>query len=118
MDGGTVYDANVLYPASVRDLLLRLTEAGLVAPRWTNQILDEMTEALLRNHEHLERASLDRTRRLMCEAVPDCLIEGYEYLVAELDLPDPNDRHVLAAAIHAEVDQIVTANLSDFPAAT
>ena len=47
--------------------------------------------------------------------VRDAKIEGYEYLISNLSLPDENDRHVLAAAIHASADAIVTFNLKDFP---
>lgn len=53
----------------------------------------------------------------MCEAVPDCLVTGYEPLVDGLNLPDPDDRHVLAAAIRCSAQVIVTSNLDDFPAA-
>ncbi|MEX1171815.1 MAG: PIN domain-containing protein [Chloroflexota bacterium] len=116
MDGAALYDANVLYPASLRDLLLRLGVAGLVTPRWTDEILDEMFEALLAKHTHLDQKDLARTRTLMCRAIRDCLIGGYQHLVPQLTLPDPDDRHVLAAAIHAGVDTIVTMNLKDFPA--
>ena len=52
----------------------------------------------------------------MNAAVVDGLIEGYQPLVTALQLPDPRDRHVLAAAIHCEADAIVTFNLADFPA--
>ncbi len=48
-------------------------------------------------------------------AVPDCMVEGFEPLVAGLELPDPDDRHVLAAAIQASAQTIVTFNLRDFP---
>ena len=48
-------------------------------------------------------------------AVPDCLVTGYEALIPSLVLPDPNDRHVLAAAIRGRADVIVTTNLKDFP---
>ena len=44
-----VYDANVLYPNTLRDLLIRISQAGLVQARWTNEILDEMLRALSRN---------------------------------------------------------------------
>lgn len=115
MDGPVLYDANVLYPASVRDLFLRLGVVGLVTPRWTQQILDEMTEALLSKHAHLDRTRLERTRDLMCQAIPECLIEDYEHLIPNLTLPDPDDRHVLAAAIQGNVEVIVTQNLKDFP---
>jgi len=51
----------------------------------------------------------------MDNAIPGCLVEGYEALIADLSLPDPNDRHVLAAAIHGDASVIVTFNLRDFP---
>jgi hypothetical protein len=51
----------------------------------------------------------------MAKAVPDCLVWGFETLEPSLELPDPNDRHVLAAAIHCKADVIVTFNLKDFP---
>lgn len=53
----------------------------------------------------------------MCQAVANCLVFGYEPLVDGLSLPDPNDRHVLAAAIRCSAQVIVTANLRDFPRA-
>lgn len=92
-------------------MLARLTAEARV----TNLILDEMVEALLEHHAHLDRPRLDRTRRLMCEAIPECLVEDYEHLIDGLELPDPDDRHVLAAAIRCEARTIVTANLPDFP---
>lgn len=110
-----VYDANVLHPASVRDLLIRVGQTGLFAARWTEAILDEVIDSILRRHPELDRPRLVRTRELMCEAIPDCLVTGYERLIEGLDLPDPDDRHVLAAAIRAHAQVIVTANLSDFP---
>lgn len=45
-----------------------------------------------------------------------CLVEGFEGLIASIDLPDPDDRHVLATAIHCGADTIITFNLKDFPA--
>lgn len=72
-------------------------------------------EALLAKRCDLSREKLERTRQLMDASVPDCLVEGYEDLIAGLQLPDPNDRHVLAAAIRAGADVIVTANLKHFP---
>lgn len=52
---------------------------------------------------------------MMNEAVRDCLVTGYDHLIDSLELPDPNDRHVLAAAIQAGASIIVTSNLKDFP---
>jgi predicted nucleic acid-binding protein len=112
-----VYDANVLYPNTLRDLLIRISQAGLVQAKWTNEILDEMLRALARNRPDIPPDKLDRLRQLMNGAVRDCVISGYEPLVEGLKLPDPADRHVLAAAIKAGAQVIVTANLKHFPAA-
>jgi hypothetical protein len=83
---------------------------------WSTDILDEMVRSILRRRPDLTAAQLDRTRELMCNAVPDCLTTGYEELIDGLHLPDPDDRHVLAAAIRSGSQVIVTENLSDFPA--
>lgn len=76
-----------------------------------------MLRALARNRPDIPPDKLDRLRQLMNGAVRDCLISGYEPLIEELKLPDPADRHVLAAAIKAGAQVIVTANLKHFPAA-
>ncbi len=110
-----VYDACVLYPAPLRDFLLQLACAGLFRAQWTNAIHDEWIRNLLEERPDLEPAALARTRQLMNQAVPDCLIENYESLIQGLELPDPDDRHILAAAIRSSADVIVTFNLSDFP---
>ena len=94
-----VLDACVLYPAPLRDLLLWLAVTGLYRPRWTEAIHGEWMESLLRERPDLARNRLKRTRDLMNQAVPDCLVLGYEGLIVSLFLPDPDDRHVLAAAI-------------------
>ncbi|MEZ5371262.1 MAG: PIN domain-containing protein [Microthrixaceae bacterium] len=112
---GATYDACVLYPACLRDFLVRLGGRRLFQARWTEQILDEMTNAVLRNRDDITAKQLERTRTLMCNAVPDCLTTGYEGLIEGLELPDPNDRHVLAAAIRAGSGVIVTENMKDFP---
>jgi len=83
--------------------------------RWTERILDEMVDSITRRRPEL-RDRLGRTRDPMCEAVPDCLVTGWESLVDGLHLPDPDDRHVLAAAIRAHAGVIVTYNTDDFPA--
>lgn len=95
-----VYDANVLYPAPLRDLLIRLAHAGLVRARWTEAIHDEWARSILKNNPALSPGRLARTRMLINEAVRDCLVAGFEDLVETLTLPDPNDRHMLAAAFH------------------
>lgn len=110
-----IYDANVLYPAPLRDLLVRLAHGGLVRARWTDAIHDEWIRNVCKNNPALAPERLTRTRALMNAAVRDCLITGYEDLIETLVLPDKYDRHVLAAAIHAGADIIVTFNLRDFP---
>lgn len=109
-------DANVLYPAPLRDLLIQLAQTNLFKAKWTADIHREWIEALLRNEPRRERATLERTRDLMDRAVRDCLVTGYEPLIEALALPDQEDRHVLAAAIAGRCDVIVTQNLKDFPA--
>ena len=110
-----LYDACVLYPAPLRDLLLELAQTGLFRARWTDEIHREWIENLLENEPRRERAKLERTRDLMNAAVLDCLVSGYEALIPALVLPDPDDRHVLAAAIQGRADVIVTYNLRHFP---
>jgi hypothetical protein len=110
-----VYDACVLYPAPLRDLLMRVAHAGLVRARWTDKILDECFRNIAENRPELRPEALARTRQLMIAAVADCMVTDYEPLIAGLRLPDPDDRHVLAAAIRCAAQVIVTTNLSDFP---
>jgi hypothetical protein len=71
--------------------------------------------AVLNNRPDLTSRQLQRTRELMDISVPDCLVTGYEGLIDDLALPDPDDRHVLAAAIRCQAGVIVTVNLKDFP---
>ncbi|SDT73425.1 Predicted nucleic acid-binding protein, contains PIN domain [Actinoplanes derwentensis] len=113
-----MYDASVLYPSTLRDLLIRIAQSGLVQAKWTEEILDEMFAALRRQRPDLDPERLDRTRSMMGTAVRDWKVSGYSALIEVLKLPDPDDRHVLAAAIKAKAQVIVTANLRDFPAAT
>lgn len=114
-----IYDADVLHRAPVRDLLVRLAARPVLnlRARWTEQILDEMVASIVRRHPD-KADRLRRTRELMCDAVPDCLVTGWEPLVEALDLPDPDDRHVLAAAIRSDAEVIVTYNVRHFPAAS
>jgi hypothetical protein len=69
-----LYDANVLYPSALRDLLIRIAQAGLVQAKWTNQILDEVFSNLREDRPDLDATALDRTRCLMVKAVRDCLV--------------------------------------------
>ncbi|MEV6285302.1 PIN domain-containing protein [Kribbella sp. NPDC051770] len=112
-----VYDANVLYPNSLRDLLIRVAQAGLVQAKWTDQILDETFRNLRIDRPDLDPAKLDRTRTLMNRAIRDVRVTGYEPLIGTVDLPDPDDRHVVAAAIKSHAQVIVTENTKHFPPA-
>lgn len=112
-----VLDACVLYPAPLRDLLLSLASAGLFHARWTPDIEHEWMRNLLANRPDLNLKQLQTTQERMIAAIPDCMVTHYEPLIAGLSLPDPDDRHVLAAAIAGHADAIVTVNLKDFPAA-
>jgi predicted nucleic acid-binding protein len=109
------YDANVLYPAELRNLLMHLALAGLFRATWSNGVHEEWIEALLRKRPDLTRVKLERTRMLMDKYATDALVTGYEDLIPGLHLPDPDDRHVLAAAIRGRADVIVTINIRDFP---
>lgn len=110
-----VYDANVLYPSTLRDVLIRVALSGLVQAKWTESILDETFRNLRKNRPDLDEKRLTRTRELMNRAVRNSLVQGYQSLIDVVELPDPDDRHVLAAAIRARAQLIVTFNLADFP---
>lgn len=94
-----LYDANVLYPNTLRDVLIRVAIAGLVQAKWTDEILDEVFQHLKENRPDLDPARLDRTRALMNGAIRDVLVTGYESRIGRLKLRDSDDRHVVAAAI-------------------
>ena len=111
-----LYDACVLYPAPLRDLLMHLALTDLYRAKWTNAIHDEWIRNVLANRPDLKRSQLERTRELMNTCAVDCMVEGYEKLIPALNLPDPDDRHVLAAAIRSSASVIVTFNLKDFSA--
>ena len=108
-------DANVLYPAPLRDYLLYLASLGVYEPVWTTVLQDEWIRNLLKARPDIDKAALEATRRSMDKAFPGSNTTGYESLIEILSLPDPDDRHVLAAAIKAKAQVIVTANLKDFP---
>lgn len=110
-----ILDACVLFPAPLRDFLMHLTLLDVFAARWTKQIHDEWIRNVLKIRPDLTERQLNRTRDLMNQNVRDCLVENFEYLIETLDLPDLDDRHILAAAIKSNADYILTFNLRDFP---
>jgi predicted nucleic acid-binding protein len=112
------FDANVFYGARLRSLVLTLAQTKMFRARWSEHVHDEWMRTLLRNRPQLTMASLEKTRRAMDASVLDCLVEGYTPVIETLSLPDPDDRHILAAAIVCRASCIVTFNLADFPQET
>ncbi len=92
-----------------------LTLTNLFKARWTEEIHSEWMRNVLLNRPDLTLEQLTRTKNLMNANVRDCLVKGYEELIALIELPDPGNRHVLAAAIRCGASVIVTFNLRDFP---
>lgn len=117
MSGCTAFlDANVLYPAPMRDVLMQLAVTDVFKAKWSEDIHREWTDALIRNEPHRDRTAIERTRDLMNQATRDCLVTGYEAWIPSLELPDPHDRHVLAAAIAGRCDAIRGTEPEGFPA--
>ena len=110
-----VYDACVFYPGSLRDLLLHLAHLGAVHARWSDDIHEEWIYSFLRDHPEMKREQLEITRQIMNQKFRLGRVKNYEHIIETLHLPDPKDRHVLAAAIRGEASLIVTNNLNDFP---
>lgn len=106
-------EANVLYPAPMRDVLMQLALTDVFKAKWSEDIHREWIDALMRNEPDRDRDAIERTREMLRSLrIPTA---GYEALIPSLDLPDTDDRHVLAAAIVGRCDVIVTQNLKDFP---
>ncbi|MGM0381069.1 MAG: PIN domain-containing protein [bacterium] len=110
-----LFDACVLYPAPIRDILMQVALTDLFRAKWTEKIHEEWISNLLENREDLTREQLNRTKNLMNRHARDPLVTNYKYLIDSIELPDEDDRHVVAAAIHGRADVIVTYNLKDFP---
>ena len=109
-----VLDTNVIYPIEVRDVLFWFAHYELYTPKWSVHIFDEWRDVMAR--KGVAEASILKRIEDANKAFPDALVKNYEPLIESLDLRDPKDRHVLAAAIKANADIIVTNNLKDFPA--
>lgn len=111
-----VLDAAALYPFSLRDTLLRLAQAELYVPLWSAQILEEMRRNLVEDHRMSEEKAA-RIVRLMRESFEEAEVDA-----AEIERLEPamanheKDRHVLAAAVAADSEVIVSFNVGDFPA--
>jgi predicted nucleic acid-binding protein len=109
-------DANVLYAAALRDLLIELAVAKDITIRWSEAVHQEWTAALAKTRPDLKPERIQRTLRLLAAALPDATVADSDDLIPALRPPDPDDRHVLAAAIKGECQVILTFNLVDFPA--
>jgi predicted nucleic acid-binding protein len=115
-DQCAVLDACVLVPMALCDLLLRLAEEpAIYRPLWSEQILTEMTKAL-GTKLHRSSEQVGRRRQQMMEAFPEAMVTTPSALLKAVEcIPDKNDRHVLAAAIIARANVIVTQNTRHFP---
>jgi predicted nucleic acid-binding protein len=111
-----ILDANVLYPQLLRDTLLSLAGENLYHARWSATINDEWVRSVVKNKPDIAH-KLPAVVERMNASVPDCLVTHYEKLADSIELPDRDDRHVVAAAIAGHADAIVTFNLKDFPQA-
>lgn len=106
-----VLDTCVLYPAHLRDTLLRLAEGGLYRAMWSADTIDELRRNLI---ELVNPVAVDRLIGQMTSAFPEAEATGYQALIDGLTC-DAKDRHVLAAAVRADAGAIVTFNIADFP---
>ncbi|GGL60780.1 RSP_2648 family PIN domain-containing protein [Wenxinia marina] len=107
-------DANVLYPTVMREIVLGCAAAGLFQARWTERIEEEWARATRRLGPEAEAVARGEIAALSL-AFPDARVRGWEGREGRLWLPDPDDVHVLAAAIHGSCDAILTQNAQDFP---
>jgi predicted nucleic acid-binding protein len=108
-----VLDTNVIYPLWTRDLLMWFAFSELYTPKWSKNIFTEWIEVMKRKGVSDEMAY--KRANVMNQAFPDAIVKNYESLINTLDLPDMDDRHVLAAAIKTKADLIITNNTKDFP---
>ncbi len=104
-------DACVLYPTILRALLFRRAEAGAFQPLWSARILEEWRRAALKSGALFADAEVASARAVF----PKAEVQSRPSTEARLVLPDPNDVHVLAAAIDGSADELLTFNVKDFP---
>lgn len=110
-----ILDANVLYPAPLRDYLLNPAAVDLFKPAWSADIQEEWIRNVLEGRRDLKRRQLEKTQEAMDAVFPDANIYNYTGITGHITLPDQDDRHVLAAAVTANASIIVTENIKDFP---
>ena len=110
-----VLDANVIVPVAATDLLLRLAARELFRTLWSARIMDEPFHSIRKIHPEFTDVQIRKRLTALNEAFDDALVIGWENIEGSLDLPDIDDRHVLACAIVGGADAIVTNNMDDFP---
>ena len=108
-----VLDTNVIYPIEIRDLLFWFAYYDMYTPKWSAHIFDEWRDVMKR--KNIPEVEANRRIQKANSAFPDALVTNYSKLINGLVLPDPKDRHVLAAAIKTNANLIVTNNIKDFP---
>lgn len=108
-------DACVLHPAFVRGALLWFADERLFRPLWSDDVRDEWHRSVANRFKDADLDKLKNQYDLMNAANPDALVLGHRDVARALTLPDPDDCHVLAAAIVGRADAIITANSKDFP---
>ncbi len=110
-----IYDACILYPFHLRNVVVQAAVDRLIEARWTDAIHDEWVRNLVVGAPSITIERLRLTRHLMEVALPTAKVVGYERHVPSIKLPDPNDRHVVAAGIAAGASVILTWNVRHFP---
>lgn len=108
-----VLDTNVIYPVIIRDILFWFAHYDLFTPKWSDHIFDEWKRVMM--EKGVSETDANKRIQKANEAFPDALVHNYKSLIDFLELPDKDDRHVLAAAIKINANIIVTNNLKDFP---
>ena len=110
-----VLDTNVVYPVIIRDILFWFAHYDLYTPKWSEHIFDEWKRVM--KEKGVSDEGAEKRISKANQAFPDALVQNYQGLISNLQLPDKDDCHVLAAALKTNANLIVTNNIKDFPEA-
>ena len=110
-------DTCVLFPTLLREIVIGTAKAGFFEPRWSQGILDEWRHAMAREGED-GLLAVESEIAILAARFPSASVNVLDQLKESLHLPDPDDRHVLAAAISGECEELLTLNLKDFQSRT